>query len=595
MLPLVTRGMCLDASVYLCKFVSSSMTEDSTPERPDDDAGSASRPRPARTSFNQSQDQGEEVRTSPERSQSEERSRSEAGLRGERRPVRSLELIGIALIVLLCDLTVYHGRGYGGLGALFASLPILMWVSSPYRSRSRFVVATAVMLFGLAAKLLYCGTVGLVQYGVFLVFAFALSVTGQTPYVLESCFFGLQSLQSGYTALDRYCRSLTRLSPHITRTAWLTYAMPVAAVVLFGAIFILANPDLATLFGDQLAETLEALREWLDSFSPEWAQLLFWLAVAWIAAGLLRPVSRVITFDDDQAGYAETKQPPAEAPLYPAWRNTLLAVSVLFAVYLIFEFQTLWFREFPQGFYYSGYAHEGAAWLTLALALATILLSLVFRGGLLNDPRIDTMRRLAWVWSMENFVLALAVYNRLFIYIGFNGMTRMRIVGLYGMTAVVIGFVLVVWKITFARRFRWLLRRQMWTLALIVYAFVLTPLDAIVVPYNVRRILADDPAPSVQINVHPISAEGVLFLLPLLDSEDMIIREGVAAMLAEWTERAEREAARRLADGWTATQLAEDRVLEELRDNRDRWARYEDPQLRRAQLARFYSFAYQWY
>ena len=44
-------------------------------------------------------------------------------------------------------------------------------------------------------------------------------------------------------------------------------------------------------------------------------------------------------------------------------------------------------------------------------------------------------------------VLALAVFNRLFIYISFNGMTRMRIVALYGMSAVAVGFVLVVWKI----------------------------------------------------------------------------------------------------------------------------------------------------
>ena len=54
---------------------------------------------------------------------------------------------------------------------------------------------------------------------------------------------------------------------------------------------------------------------------------------------------------------------------YAAVRNTLACVIGLFAVYLAFEFATLWFREFPKGFYYSGYAHQGAAWLTAALAL----------------------------------------------------------------------------------------------------------------------------------------------------------------------------------------------------------------------------------
>ena len=73
---------------------------------------------------------------------------------------------------------------------------------------------------------------------------------------------------------------------------------------------------------------------------------------------------------------------------FSACRNTLIAVIVLFAVYLIFEFSTLWFREFPEGFYYSGYAHQGAAWLTVALALATGVLSAVFRTKVVQDARL---------------------------------------------------------------------------------------------------------------------------------------------------------------------------------------------------------------
>jgi hypothetical protein len=47
--------------------------------------------------------------------------------------------------------------------------------------------------------------------------------------------------------------------------------------------------------------------------------------------------------------------------LYVAYRNMLVALILLFTAYLGFEFATLWFRAFPEGFHYSGYAHEGAA------------------------------------------------------------------------------------------------------------------------------------------------------------------------------------------------------------------------------------------
>ena len=193
----------------------------------------------------------------------------------------------------------------------------------------------------------------------------------------------------------------------------------------------------------------------------------------------------------------------------------LWAVIGLFAAYLVFEFQTLWFREFPKGFYYAGYAHEGAAWLTVALALATLVLSLdLSRRTCSRDPRLARLQRLAWIWSALNLLLALTVYHRMSIYIDFNGMTRMRTIGLFGITTVVVGFVLVLWKIVHHRDFLWLIQRQLWTLAIAIYLFALTPVDTLVHTYNVRQILAGDLAPSVQISVHPISAEGYLVLGP---------------------------------------------------------------------------------
>ncbi len=99
----------------------------------------------------------------------------------------------------------------------------------------------------------------------------------------------------------------------------------------------------------------------------------------------------------------------------------------------------------------------------MALALATLVLSLAFRGSLLSDPRIKRLRFWAWIWSLENFCWAWPSFHRMFIYIDFNGMTRMRVVGLLGTLSVIIGFALVVAKIVQGRGFLWLIRGQMWT------------------------------------------------------------------------------------------------------------------------------------
>ena len=268
----------------------------------------------------------------------------------------------------------------------------------------------------------------------------------------------------------------------------------------------------------------------------------------------------------------------------------------MFAAYLVFEFSTLWCRVFPEGFYYSGYAHEGAAWLTVALALSTLILSLIFRGRILGDARLPRLRRMAWIWSLENLLLALAVYHRMNIYVGFNGMTRMRMVGIFGMTCVVAGFLLVICKIRRRHSFLWLMRRQLWALAITVFLFALAPVDAIVHNYNVRRILAGDPTPSVQISVHPISPEGVTELLPLVNCKDEIIRDGVKAMLAARLDKAAALARRHEKQGWTTFQIADRYMLHELRAGSDHWAEYQNDRQKRGEaIRRFKEYAYQWY
>jgi len=519
----------------------------------------------------------------------------------EQPPLGLREFLAVLLLVVLCDLTMYRGQGFAGLALLFVGAPALLLIGS-YRPRCGLGFwIVGLMLMALAAKMLWCASwlPGLhVAAGFVLLVAFAMSLSGLCPYVLEGVVFASQTILAGYAGFVHYWRSTNKKAPVITRVSWLNFTLPLIAFIVFSVLFILANPDLLSSFGQRMEQLLNTLRDWIIDFSPSPWEFFFWVAVFWISVGLLRPVvGRALFEETTRNGRTPTGKAykPAKAFVYPAFRNTLLTVIALFAAYLVFEFKTLWFRVFPEGFYYSGYAHQGSAWLTLALALSTAILSFVFRGRVLQDPRLPGLRRLAWIWSLENILLAIAVYHRLYIYIGFNGMTRMRTVGFFGMSVVVAGFILVLWKIAFNHDFIWLVRRHLWALAIAIYLFVLTPVDTIVVNYNVRRILSGDPAPSVEISVHPINSEGVLLLQPLLDYEDVIIREGVRAMLAQWHEDAEKRAIERQRKGWTSFQIADRIVLQKLRAAGDNWSEYTNRETREAALKRFHEYAYQWY
>ena len=512
-------------------------------------------------------------------------------------PARVVEFLLLLAVVLICDLTIYRGRGYAGVAFAFSTLPILFWFAAPRRLGGSGQWLIGVMLLLAAGKLLWCGSALLVTCGSLLLVAFAMTLSGLCPYALATIVFGSQAVMAGYEGMLFYGKWLIGgrvVVEKVKRYRWLNVLLPAITCLLFAGLFVLANPNLLAAFGETWRTVLEWLRYQLFEIIPEPLQAIFWVAVFWISVGLLRPVIR-----PDSRAEAEllpASKPSAPAPLYLAFRNTLATVIVLFAVYLVFEFTTLWFREFPVGFYYSGYAHEGAAWLTVALALATLILSLIFRGSIFRDERIGVLRRLAWIWSSQNLLLALAVYNRLFIYIGFNGMSRMRMVGLFGMTAVVAGLLLVLWKISRQKNFVWLIRRQLWALGLTIFLFSLTPVDTIVVAHNVRRILNGDPAPAVQISVQPIGAEGIPGLLPLIQCRNPRIRDGVRAILAERYERALVARHRRQRRGWTAVQLAEDHALHRLRQKQADFAtEYQDPAKRTTAKQAFDNYVYQWY
>ena len=439
-----------------------------------------------------------------------------------------------------------------------------------------------VLVVGLAAKMVWCGWGLHIALGAVLLCAFALALSGTVPYVLEILVFPLRMMLGGLLGVAAYTGSARRTRWGVTRVGWLSIALPLVAFLAFSILFILANPDLLDAFGQRIEQILTAFREWLIEFAPHPLEVAFWLAIAWIVIGMLRPLLSRPLFEElerAERGGKEASVALSPSPFYAAARNTLATVLVLFAIYLIFEFNTLWFRQFPSGFYYSGYAHQGAAWLTVALALATVVLSLVFRGTVLRDPRLRTLRRLAWLWSLENILLAIAVYHRLYIYIGFNGMTRMRIVGILGISAVLVGFLLVLWKIPRNRGLLWLMRRHSWTVALAVYLYGVLPVDRIVVDYNVQRILSGDSAPSVQITEHPISSEGVLLLEPLLECDDAIVREGVRAYLAGKYEQAEALQQRRNQEGWTSFQCADQALFQRLSAIDDQLSAYRQPQL----------------
>ena len=482
----------------------------------------------------------------------------------ERLPVSWSELAAVVLSVIAYDRFVYQGVynvgnsfelnlqfGAAGLAVFCFLYPFLSWLGSRSIKPSSIRLITTVLVWGVGAKIVYSGVAPLDTFlsgqspisgetaaGCGFLLAIALGLIGcGVPFSLGQWLrYGFSMLQCFIARPRDYLRFLTCNSSGFLRAGIASFLIPFAAVVLFAAIFMQANPELQKLWTD-LWIVLSNWTAWL----PDCQRVFIWIVLFACFSALLAWRN----FDPLIAEMVEAEANPenlSERLYVPSgWleigRNTLIALALLFAGNLTLEYWTNFQYNWPAGFDFGTYCHQGAAWLTFALFLATIVLGLIFSPSVYQDSRIGSLKFWALLWTAENFLLAIAIYHRLTIYIGQTGLTSLRIVGLFGTTAVVGGLFWIAIRALKHRTWAWLIQRYIATAGFIIILYCILPVDAIVCRYNTRLMLTGNYAPAIHFAAQSISTEGWLQVFPLLNCSNETVRRGGAVLLSRELDR----------------------------------------------------------
>ncbi|HEX7838739.1 MAG TPA: DUF4153 domain-containing protein [Kofleriaceae bacterium] len=486
-------------------------------------------------------------------------------------------------IIALADLALYQGAGGAGLAVLFAGIPAILFLIARARSTSRRFAAISAVLALVAIRCLWQSSTGATLLGMAMLLPFAIALATPRSFVPELVASALGTAWTSVRQLRGFGTALADLAGPVrrSRASWAPLYIPAALVALFGAIFAAANPVIQRWLGS--AVDLVGGLAW----APSPLRFVFWGACAIAAAGLLRPVIRTIAGLDARLGVAHdaapTDEDPAAAHLALA-RNGMIALNTLFLGYNALDAVYLWGGHAPSGVTHTEYAHAGAAWLTVAFVLGTIVLGAVFRGPIEHHASGKLARRLAYAWAGQNFLLAAGTFRRITMYIAYSGLTELRIVGIFGTSLATLGLAIVVCKVWRHKTMLWVLRRQLDALALAVAIFVVAPTDDLAMRYNAARIAADQYRPLLHLYEQPLRPEAVPALLALLDHPDPVVREGVAVIVAAQRERLRADDAR--ATSWLDFELARHRALGALDDAAAHLAEVmpADPQVASARL-----------
>lgn len=270
-------------------------------------------------------------------------------------------------------------------------------------------------------------------------------------------------------ASKRRAAGAVRLAPLI---------MPAAAALLFGLLFIWANPVLenfATSFdGGSLFTVLTVNR------------LILWALTGMIVWSLLRAAAIYLPKGAD---YEADKVDGRIVRLFSA-QSVLIALILcngIFALQNGLDLTYLWAGEtLPHGLTHAQYAHRGAYPLILTALLAGAFVLVALRRGAPSEH--DTrIRALIYFWLAQNVFLVASAMLRTLNYIEDYSLTFLRLSALIWMGLVAFGFVLIVVRILMGKSGRWLINANALAMVGVLYAMAFIDLSGIIASYNVSH------------------------------------------------------------------------------------------------------------
>ena len=318
----------------------------------------------------------------------------------------------------------------------------------------------------------------------------ALPKTNFIPYALANYFYStfksfklfLHDVFKNKTGVSKNIRSIKRLA---------LFAIPMAIIAIFIALYRGANPKLDALF-TRLSDRLNALFQW-DFINIDFGLLFAFILFIFISVFVLyRTASPALL----QHMHLSTNHLVRKRYKGQRFQTTGLKQEYRMAVFLfmglnallllvnIIDINWVWFGFEWNGQYLKQFVHEGTYMLIFSILLSFALVLFYFRRNINFLKDNDLLKKLSYAWLIQNAILCISVTIRNFHYIHYFGLAYKRIAVVVFLALVLVALLTVFIKVIHLKSMHYLLRINTAALYFALFFCALIPWDRFIIQYN---------------------------------------------------------------------------------------------------------------
>lgn len=402
------------------------------------------------------------------------------------------------IALLLCQILFWKEQF--GLNTLLFSILMIGMLYTLYREQgfSRGAVIMAIgTLFSALLVTVHNSAISCIVHLLSFVGLIGFVQQRELRFVWYAFLFGLLNiLEAPHKMLRQFLQS-RKLDPSFSRGFQYIKIgfIPVLVLFVFYILYYLANPRFAS-FADHFFRNFS----WLFNWNIPFARIVFTIISLFVCAATLLQ-SQLSTFVERQKRKTETLERQRGAkwknrvpfsPLslrneYRAGLFLIYALNVLLLIVNLTDITFVWFgfdETSPQNL--KTYVHEGTWLLITAIILAMGVLLFFFRKNLNFFPKNKYLLIGAYIWIIQNALLAISVGIRNYRYIDFHGLAYKRIGVFLFLLLVFYGLWTMYQKVSLKKSLYFLISKNAWAVYAILLFCSTVNWDILITKYNLQ-------------------------------------------------------------------------------------------------------------